>query len=236
MLSVRLSVLAHLEMQLLFVLPFLVWAARRRHARRSIALFCAVYVVIIAIQVYAGWFFSLDRHWEGAGEAIGIFVCLLLVKWLPDLDRRQVGMKLTQKPGSIAPSLVVCLVVLMICAWKGKSIDEPSLEVFLTTAVAAGLYEELLFRGILPALFDQASRSRWRIFGAELGVSALCTSVLFGTSHAVFVFNGELEVMMASLLSATGFGLVGCWLRVRTGSLLLPVLLHNTVNGVILLL
>ena len=101
------------------------------------------------------------------------------------------------------------------------------------------LPEELAFRGLLLALLG-------RRYGVLAG--ALLSSGLFGLWHVVpSLGGGTANATMASVVGAdvvgtvvrvvvtVGFtslgGVVLCWLRLRSSSLLAPVLAHWTVNG-----
>jgi uncharacterized protein len=103
--------------------------------------------------------------------------------------------------------------------------------------------EELAFRGVLWAMLAQRSGDR-----AATAVS----SVLFGLWHVLPALGGGAANEVATgalgggaagtaarvagtvLLTSAG-GAVFCWLRVRSGSLLAPVLLHWALNGLGLL-
>ena len=101
------------------------------------------------------------------------------------------------------------------------------------------LPEELAFRGLLLALLG-------RRYGVLAGI--LLSSGLFGLWHVVASLGGgpanatiasmvgaDAAGMLARVVVTVGFtslaGLVLCWLRLRSGSLLAPILAHWTVNG-----
>jgi uncharacterized protein len=101
------------------------------------------------------------------------------------------------------------------------------------------LPEELAFRGLLLVLL-----------GRRLGVlsGTLVSSVLFGLWHVLAslgggaanaaiadVVGGDAAGTAVRVVVTVGFtfaaGVVLCWLRLRSGSLLAPMLAHWTVNG-----
>jgi membrane protease YdiL (CAAX protease family) len=101
------------------------------------------------------------------------------------------------------------------------------------------LPEELAFRGLLLALLG-------RRYGVLAGI--LLSSGLFGLWHVVpSLSGGTTNATMTSMVGAdaagtvvrvvvtVGFtslaGVLLCWLRLRSGSLLAPALAHWTVNG-----
>ncbi len=83
--------------------------------------------------------------------------------------------------------------------------------------VGAPVFEELLFRGLGLA----ALRPRLGTAGA-----ALLTALLFGVLHGA-------DPQAVPPLFALGLGLA--WLRLRSGSLLPPLLLHAANNGIVVL-
>jgi membrane protease YdiL (CAAX protease family) len=103
--------------------------------------------------------------------------------------------------------------------------------------------EELAFRGVLWALLARHHRV-WLATGVS--------SVLFGLWHVLPALGGGAanEVatgalgggatgtalrVLGTVLVTTGAGVGFCWLRVRSGSLLAPALLHWALNGLGLL-
>ena len=118
----------------------------------------------------------------------------------------------------------------------GRSVLWPVLVVIPLGTV---LPEELAFRGLLLALLG-------RRYGLLAGI--LLSSGLFGLWHIVpSLGGGTANATMASVVGADAggtvvrvvvtvvftslAGVVLCWLRLRSNSLLAPVLAHWTVNG-----
>ncbi len=89
--------------------------------------------------------------------------------------------------------------------------------------LVVALPEEAFYRGYLQTAFDDAWPRRVRVLGARLGPGILVASVLFAAGHWLTDMNpGRLAVFFPSLL----FG----WLRVRSGSIAAPLLLHAASN------
>jgi len=107
----------------------------------------------------------------------------------------------------------------------------PKLETLLFEATLPGLAEELVWRGLLLALFDRMFSGRVTILGAALGYGAIVTSLVFGFVHSV-QFDSKLVLHTAldngAFAAATGLVLV--WIRARSKSLVFPVLVHNATN------
>jgi uncharacterized protein len=99
--------------------------------------------------------------------------------------------------------------------------------------------EEVAFRGVLLAVFRHHFSTR---------VSVLLSSLLFGLWHVTSSLGlasqndaiaaplgagraGQALGVVAAVLATTVAGVVLCWLRLRSGSLLAPIALHWAVNG-----
>jgi hypothetical protein len=90
-----------------------------------------------------------------------------------------------------------------------------------------GLEEELFYRGILLFALDQAFRGRKRLLGVDWGWGAVLSSMLFGLTHAFGYSDGAFSFDPVTMALTAIPSFIAVWLRLRTGSLLLPVLLHN---------
>lgn len=89
--------------------------------------------------------------------------------------------------------------------------------------IVAPLYEELVFRGILwSAIAEQFEASSLKHQGAI--VASVVTSLIFAVIHVQY---GLYEISTIVVLA-----LLFCYARIRSGSLLLPMLLHVINNGV----
>lgn len=91
--------------------------------------------------------------------------------------------------------------------------------IILVNTLFVGFSEELMFRGVLL----QAFRRSVPVWGA-----VMLTSVAFGAVHSLNVFvTGDLAAALIQSTAAFMSGLVFIALRLRTGSLWPPVILHG---------
>lgn len=89
--------------------------------------------------------------------------------------------------------------------------------------IIAPLYEELVFRGILwSAIAEQFAGPNSKLSGAV--IASIVTSVIFAVIHLQY---GVYEISTIVLLA-----LIFCYARFKSGSLLLPMLMHIINNGV----
>jgi uncharacterized protein len=101
------------------------------------------------------------------------------------------------------------------------------------------IWEELAFRGVLLALISKP-------YGRRAGT--IGSSVLFGLWHITSALGlttdnatlgshlgsgagGQLLGVLGAVVATTAAGLVFCWLRWRSGSLIAPAALHWALNG-----
>lgn len=93
----------------------------------------------------------------------------------------------------------------------------------MVIVVVAPIYEELVFRGLIwSAIAEQFDRRRGII------IASIVSSLLFAAIHTQY----DLFEMGAIFILA----LIFCYVRVKSNSLLLPMLLHILNNGVAMLL
>ena len=81
--------------------------------------------------------------------------------------------------------------------------------------------EEVLFRGVLPA-----------VWGEKLGVvrAAAASAALFALLHLGSAVGGSVSAAAVQALCAFGAGLLLTAVRARTGSIALPLLAHAPIN------
>ena len=172
------------------------------------------------------------------------------------LDRHDLGLSRDRVRSGLlwgAAAFVVVLVVVvagaLLPATSGflddARADIPLWRLAVDVVVGIGLLtvvpEELLFRGVLQG----ATTRRW---GAARGV--VVASVLFGLWHVLPTLStaggnaefakadatllGRLLLVAGAVVSTSVAGAVFGWLRLRSGSLLAPMIAHLSTNGVAL--
>ena len=106
-----------------------------------------------------------------------------------------------------------------------QSVSSVWLLVFAMVIVAP-FYEELIFRGILwSAIAEQFPSSLYSKYSEHRGaiVASMVTSLIFAVIHLQY---GIYEISTIVVLA-----LIFCYARIKSGSLLLPILLHMINNG-----
>lgn len=174
---------------------------------------------------------DLERNWQGKLLAL---VGTLVIAALPAFTWRRVGLTLAQAPGSLRAALPVLLIYCAFFTALAVAFpSEPeSREEIAFQLTMPGLEEEPFYRGILLFALDRAFAGRVRFLGVEWGWGAVLSCMLFGLTHALGFSDGgfSFDPIYMALTAVPSF--IGVWLRLRTGSLLLPVAMHNFGNSI----
>jgi membrane protease YdiL (CAAX protease family) len=175
-------------------------------------------------------------HWNWQGKTLAL-AATLAVASLPMFGWRRSGLVLAQAKGSLKAAIPVALLycavflALALIFPSGRAdVEETAFQLTLP-----GLEEEPFYRGVLLLALDRAFTGRIRLLGVEWGWGAVLSCALFGMAHAFGFAHGQFSFqrMVMALTAVPSF--LAVWLRLRTGSVLLPVVLHNFGNSISLL-
>jgi membrane protease YdiL (CAAX protease family) len=208
-----------------------------RGAWLAVALGASV-AVVIGAQL---WFRALQRLWPTddptlIGLQFGSFLLLTggsgAVAYCGDLGLR-VGATLEQWRRVVGWGAVLATATVLLVVVGGSNDYSASDPLFEVVLVPIG--EELVFRGLLLGiLVDQLRRRSGDDEGDHLAI--LYSALAFGAAHASnALFGVTLEFVAVQVIVATALGLILGHLRLRTRSLVAPVVLHALVNGINLL-
>ena len=177
-----------------------------------------------------------DADWNWQGKLFALSASLAIAA-LPMFGWRRVGLTLAQAPGSLKSAIPVLLLycgffVALALAFPDGPASNEDIAFQLTMP---GLEEEIFYRGILLFALDRAFTGRARFLGVDWGWGAILSCLLFGMAHA-FGFSGGAFSFDPMVMALTAIpSVLAVWLRLRTGSLLLPIVMHNFGNAISLL-
>lgn len=218
---------------LLFVGTVLGLADRRNFSVRWLAI-AALLVAINDVLLTSGYGLLpnlIQGAWNWQGKLMALAITIAIAA-LPAFGFRRVGLTLAHEPGSLkaATPVAAAYCVFFVGIAMLFPADQASGEDVAFQLTMPGLEEELFYRGILLFALDQAFRGRKQLLGIDWGWGAVLSSVLFGMTHAFAYSDGgfSFDPITMALTGIPSF--IAVWLRLRTGSLLLPVLLHNFGN------
>jgi hypothetical protein len=169
-----------------------------------------------------------DWNWQGKLAALAATLALAA---LPVLGWRASGLTWRQEhlKGPLAVAgLYALLFVGLALAFPNEPTDVETMAFQLTMP---GLEEEAFYRGVLLLVLDRAFIGRVRFLGVDWSWGAALSCALFGLAHAFGVSKGEVSFEPLVFALTAGPSLIAVWVRLRTGSLLLPVLMHNLGNA-----
>jgi membrane protease YdiL (CAAX protease family) len=174
----------------------------------------------------------IGGSWNWQGKLLALAATLAIAA-SPAFGWRRAGLTLTQAPGSLKAALPVAALycaffVVIAMAFPGGSSTGEDIAFQLTLP---GLEEEPFYRGVLLFALCQAFTGTKRFLGVDWSWGAVLSCALFGLAHAFGFSNGafSFDPMTMALTALPSF--IAVWLRLRTGSLLLPILLHNFGNS-----
>jgi CAAX protease family protein len=189
--------------------------------------------------------------------AVGVLTAALaLIAWAAGAGAADLGLSRAALPAGVRYGAGACGVVLLVLivaavvpATNGFLHDSRAqigggrlvYELAVSIVVVTAIPEEFAFRGVLLG-------SALRLWGPWR--ASLITSALFGLWHilptlhtmagnrevagAAASTGGQVVVVLGSVAVTFAAGLVFCWLRLRSRSLLAPVMAHVATNGLAL--
>jgi membrane protease YdiL (CAAX protease family) len=225
----------------LLVLSFAFWLFNRRSFDGRWLAFALALVLLndaLLTRMYGllpDFFPESDWNWQG--KTLALFASLAIAS-LPFVGWRSTGLTFRHAKGTLRSCVPVMLVYLgfFLCLALVFPNETADIETIVFQLTMPGLEEEVFYRGILLFALDRAFTSRMRFLGVDWGFGALLSCCAFGLAHAMSFSDGQFgfDAITMALTALPAF--IGVWLRYRTGSLLLPIVLHNLGNSISLVL
>lgn len=220
----------------LLALPAITGGRRRWVA--AVAILGFLYATLLFLPLAWPPARAYNGNWNELGKALTLSMTTVAAVVLirsGSFTRGDFGLTFAQAIGTrraVLRAIVPFLLLVAGLVWfLSPAGPLPDHEQLAFEATLPGLDEEFFFRGVVLALFDRMFPPRWNLFGAHVGYGVIATSLVFGLFHAVGI-GPHLHVSFYPVpgLLAAAVGLVLAWIRLRTRSLVWPVLTHNAVN------
>lgn len=198
----------------------------------AIACVAVDFFIVLEADHVRDWLSLLHTQWNWFGKCLSIlFVCLVLTcsPWL----RNNVGLRWRQATGSSRLS-IGCLFLFLACGIAMGFLMRPkefSIETLLFQATIPGLDEELMFRGVLLALLERAFGRSPVNCRRTFGFAGVIVSVIFGLGHAISYNDSGLQFSAVAFCITGMFAAIVALVRIRSGSLVWPIVLHNAWNS-----
>jgi uncharacterized protein len=176
-------------------------------------------------------------EWNWQGKLLALSASLIIAS-LPVFGWRQSGLTLAQAKGSLRScipiALIYCLFFIVLAHFFPSG--PASTETIAFQLTMPGMEEETFYRGVLLLALDRAFTDRVRVLGVDWGWGAVSSCALFGLAHAVGFSGGHFSFDSLTMALTALPSFIAVWLRLRTGSILMPILLHNFGNSISLFL
>lgn len=174
-----------------------------------------------------------DWNWQGKLSALA---ATLVVAGLPVFGWTRAGLTLRQNGLKTALAVAAGYGLVFVALALALPNEPVSIETLAFQSTLPGLEEEAFYRGVLLLALDRAFAGRVRFLGVDWGWGAVLSSALFGLAHAFGVSRGHVSFDPAIFALTAGPSFVAVWVRLRTGSVLLPIVMHNVGNTLSLFL
>ncbi len=226
---------------LLIGIGSLIGLADRRNFH-PVWLFAAAALVIVNDALLTRLYGALPdllagSSWNWQGKALALAATLAIAA-LPGLGWQRAGLTLRQAPGSWRACVPVALLYCLFFTALALALpgDDASAETLAFQLTMPSLEEESFYRGLLLLTLCNAFSGQHQRFGVAWSWGAMLSCLLFGLAHALSFSDDSLSIDPIIMLLTAVPSLLAVWLRLRTGSILLPVLLHSVGNSISLLI
>jgi uncharacterized protein len=200
--------------------------------------------VLLIFLIVCNIGFAYSNGWYRWGWQLFGFLGLFFVYRLSDLTIADIGLSKSRLGAglkySLAAIIVISIALLAAYLINKKLFMDKRYDQSLKTALTAGLlllplkvvlFEELAFRGIMPALMKDLGSKPWIIL--------VISSVLFGLWHILtapksssltVAGHTNLLVIFGIFLATFAGGVILYLLRQHSGSLVAPIVAHWFIN------
>jgi membrane protease YdiL (CAAX protease family) len=214
-------------------------AIRRPSEPKYLAAAIAIFAIDIALTVLvAVWTSAFTQqyslHWNWMGKGASILFSLLILLLVPQL-RIDSGLVIRQRPGSLSWSIgltVAAALAAGLYAWLQPA-TAFSMETLLFQASMPTISEELVYRGTLLAALTIAWPKQPKFAAHSVNLPAVVITLVFAVGHGL-TWSNALQVSVFSMLSTGAVGAMLMYIRLRSGSLLFPLVAHSLFNMVVL--
>jgi membrane protease YdiL (CAAX protease family) len=170
----------------------------------------------------------LGAHWNWTGKLFSLALSAIVIVAL-NLSPSAVGLTFKQRHTKTGLVALVLFIAWGSCLGLLFRPGVPDIETLLFQATMPSLSEELVYRGIAPAILLGLFREQRPDYGMPW-VVILSTAIVFGAWHGLKYSNGLFGFDVMSALFPFIGSIPGGWLRYKTGSLLFPILAHSFAN------
>ena len=206
------------------------WRDRQRRAWALVTIAGAVlYFALRGLPQVASAESSAGQDWNWSGHLLalaGMLVLAVVLVRRTGLSPLELGFA---RPSNLGTAVGVGAAALFVSyplhVITGGRVGEITAATWLFVTTMPGLVEEVAFRGVLLAAAERAAPAARVMAGVRVSVGAAILTAAFVGLHGFGV---------GMLVSVLPGALLYLWLRLRTGSVVLPIVAHNLWNLTVL--
>jgi membrane protease YdiL (CAAX protease family) len=202
-------------------------------------------VLLLSLLVVCNFGFAFSDGWSRWGWQAFAFVGLFFVYRYAKLSLADIGLSRARVGQGLKYGLITIAVILLalIIAYliKQNIFRDSRYHHSLSSAIGAGLFilplkivlfEEVAFRGIMPALLKNLGSKTWVVFVVTSGLFALWHILTAPKSSNVSVGHySNLLILGAVFVTTFLGGIIFYYLRYKSDSLVAPIMVHWLING-----
>jgi membrane protease YdiL (CAAX protease family) len=200
--------------------------------------------ILLAVLIICNLGFAYSNGWSRWGWQVFGFLGLFSVYKFSGLSLSDIGLSRSRIGAglkyALAAMILISIALLVAYLVNKKIFMDKRYDQSLKTALTAGLlvlplkvvlFEELAFRGIMPALLKDLGSKPWMIL--------IVSSILFGlwhiltapkTSSLTIGSHSNILVILGIFLATFAGGVILYLLRQQSDSLIAPILVHWFIN------
>ena len=228
------ALIVFISMAVIGLAVFLLFKSLDKRLTLGFGVLFAVYIALDDLVTGLASAFPALRLVEGQWNWSGkIYSLALAVLVLLALRIKPSAAGITLKQNNLKASLIALVLFIVWGLSLGLLFNPPppSAETLAFQALMPGISEEIVYRGVAPAILLGLIRGKDQTEGVPWTV-VLITAIMFGVWHGLGYSNAGFSFDTLSALFPFIGSIAGGWLRFNSGSLLFPILVHAVANVV----
>lgn len=233
------QLLITLIIELLVIAPIILIASNKAEdTYKCLLLFVAYFFFYACLLNLPNWFPVLKfmhGNWNWSGKLYAIAGSILFYQLFKTSFSNYHFITFKQRDNTVRTKAIILLFVFLltiIYAFWALRNTTSRLEDLLFQSTMPGLDEELAFRGIMLGLLSNALIPKVKLGVINLGNPALLiTAMLFGLGHSLHISpDWDFHQNWMEFINTFVIGWLLGWMTLKSGSILMPILTHNLLN------
>lgn len=166
------------------------------------------------------------------GKVLALAATLAVLMFGP-ISLQEAGLTLRQSPKARLGWVVLAgLIALGVAMALYMPNETHSVESIFYQLTMPSLEEEIFHRGLLLAVLFRAFDPKTKTSPRGYVAAPIISAAMFTLIHGLYMSGEGLGLSLEALTFAGVFAVLLTWLRLRTGSVVAPIILHSAVNTI----